>query len=1142
MGRIQSQFGLVTGTDIGGTVDQLIAISAQPRDRLVNRTAQLTAEQTAITELTASVIAVQLAGNRLSDLSAFQSRDANVSNDDAISATAGSGAAEGNYTVRTLRTAATHRAGSVAQFASADAALGYEGTIEITPSGFLDHSLPLSRLNGGRGVEKGSFRLTDRSGASADVDIRDARTIDEVITAINDADVGIVATTADGRIRLRDTTGRTDGNLIVTQLGNQETLADLGLYGIDDAAPVATGGRLLDVVTAATPVSQIGDGVDLSGDVDLAISLSDGSELSVRFGDFSTPDTPAVAPTGTLASGDLTFTDTSLTGELANLQINFQPSNGFFATNDVDLTGNVLTVSVVNGTTADQVRSLIENDADVAGRLSIDLNVPPGTAVDRNDTGTLDAGSPAVLGDPAIADPTLGNLATFLNDNYVGQISASVVDGQLRLTDLTTTGGGEFRVRDGDGTAATDLNLLAAADGDTITGNRPVPTLRGVSLGELAGGRGLNNLTSIDITTADGVVNTVDLSAATNTAEIVDAINASGGDVLARLNDAKTGFRLRDVSGADGGLTVTSTDDTASRLGLDGDASNNLLIGRDLQRQSVFTTTKLADLGGGITSGSFTIADSSGTTSAINLSTDDLDTVGDLIDRINDLSIDVSATINDRGDGITIIDNAGGNADLTITDTGSGTAAAQLGLAGTATEQVIDGNTVDAIIGSDAARIEITADDSLASIAAKITESGRFATASVVAGDDGSFRLSTASTSAGQAGRFGISVDGFDFETRTISTGRDGLIAVSVDGGTESFVTSTDGVFELSGGGEDSASLTRATGIEKLSGGIVRGSFRITDSAGGLSAINLVTDEIKTVGDLVDQINSLGVAVTAKINDDGDGIELTDTAGGDGDLSIEDVGNGTAASALGLTGEPTSRTVDGVTTQTITAVGTATSADTSGLAITLKELSDDPISIDVSTSRSGVIGAVETFADQYNNLIEKIEQFTEFDPDAETVGLLFGSSETLRITSAYERVLSGTIRGAGEFRSAGAVGLQFDDRGRLSVDKSKLGDALEQSPDAAAAFFATDTTGLADRLSDVADRIAGVDNSLLFRRRETIQTQTERNNERIETLNNRLDRERERLLQQFFRTEEAIGRIQSNQSSVASIAPITIPN
>ena len=57
MARIQSSIGLVTGIPITDTVDQLIAVSARPRDTLVGRTNKLQSEQLAIGELTAVVIA-----------------------------------------------------------------------------------------------------------------------------------------------------------------------------------------------------------------------------------------------------------------------------------------------------------------------------------------------------------------------------------------------------------------------------------------------------------------------------------------------------------------------------------------------------------------------------------------------------------------------------------------------------------------------------------------------------------------------------------------------------------------------------------------------------------------------------------------------------------------------------------------------------------------------------------------------------------------------------------------------------------------------------------------------------------------------------------------------------------------------------
>ncbi len=102
--------------------------------------------------------------------------------------------------------------------------------------------------------------------------------------------------------------------------------------------------------------------------------------------------------------------------------------------------------------------------------------------------------------------------------------------------------------------------------------------------------------------------------------------------------------------------------------------------------------------------------------------------------------------------------------------------------------------------------------------------------------------------------------------------------------------------------------------------------------------------------------------------------------------------------------------------------------------------------------------------------------------------------------------------------------------------------ALEESPAEVEAFFTTADNGLADRLDALADRIAGESNSLLINRSQTLASQIQSNSERVDTMNSRLEVERERLLAKFYATEEAIGRIQADQSVVSSIGPISIPS
>ena len=145
---------------------------------------------------------------------------------------------------------------------------------------------------------------------------------------------------------------------------------------------------------------------------------------------------------------------------------------------------------------------------------------------------------------------------------------------------------------------------------------------------------------------------------------------------------------------------ISSTDSTAANVGLDATSTNDIIIGDNLNRQTVTAGTLMADLNqrDGIDTGSFTITDSAGAVGAINIKVDDITTVGNLVDAVNALSIAVTASLNDAGDGIALVDTAAGSSTLTVVDTGTGTAAADLGIAGAAVVQTVAGVSVSALV------------------------------------------------------------------------------------------------------------------------------------------------------------------------------------------------------------------------------------------------------------------------------------------------------------------------------------------------------------------------------------------------------------------------------------------------------------
>ena len=89
----------------------------------------------------------------------------------------------------------------------------------------------MRNINGGQGFTPGEIRITDRSGASAVINLSQAQNIDDVVQAINSAGtIGVTASTDDGHIVLTDNTGgTTPSDSQVQEVNGGTTAASLGL-------------------------------------------------------------------------------------------------------------------------------------------------------------------------------------------------------------------------------------------------------------------------------------------------------------------------------------------------------------------------------------------------------------------------------------------------------------------------------------------------------------------------------------------------------------------------------------------------------------------------------------------------------------------------------------------------------------------------------------------------------------------------------------------------------------------------------------------------------------------------------------------------------------------------------------------------
>jgi flagellar hook-associated protein 2 len=1026
MGRISSSIGLLSGVPIQETVEKLIKLQAEPRDRLTTATETLTKQQDAVTDLTARLLAIQLSARQLNDKRIFENVKVTSSDETRLTATATGTPAAGTYQFTPLRTAQAQQILS-SGFTSIDAPLG-AGVLSFYQGKAQADGVDLGLLNSGAGLSRGKIRITDRSGASAEINLATARTIDDVLHAINTNEtIAVTAEVQGDRIRLIDRTGQTTSNLRVREVGLGNTARSLGLVGIDVAASQADGADILTLFDRLS-VQQLNDGRGLrvsQTQNDLVVHLRDGTSVEV---DFSKPGETIGTATATLnEDGDVNtqilFTAVTVGAELDGVTIQLVNDDGVTAGKErvvydaTDPSNKRLIFRIDEGktTAADLVAALNRNPtASALFRATLAEGSSGAVPLATNQSAVTKGGVT-----PVAEERTLGEVLATINAAGEGRLMAKIAEGgdRLELVDLTQDLGFDFSVENVSGSyAATDLGFIRAAAGNTLTSDRLLGGLQSSLLRGFAGGQGvgLGELGLLEITNRAGQSASVDLSQAATLFDVIDAINAANIGVVGRLDESRSRLVLEDTTGGTGNLLVASGDPvshTAERLRIAVNAATSIVESGDLLLARVGETTRLESLNGGagVNLGRIRITDTGGGTNSLNLATGDFETVGDVIDAINALAVRVTARINDRGDGILLIDEANGSGTLLVEDI-TGTAAHDLQLAREAKQIDLGGTLAWAIDASTTFRIELDEDDTLSDLVQKITDLDAGLAATIV--NDGSiaapYRLSLVSERTGAAGAFSFDTSSVGFTLEETAAGQDALL---------------------------------------LLGGNQAGSGLIVSSS---------TNRFDEVID--------------------------------------------------------------------------------GLEIDVLAASDTPVTLSLERSDETLVTRVTSFVDAYNLLREKLSEYTSFDPETFKTGLLFGSNEAVRIDSELSRLVTDRFIGVGTVQSLESIGISASDNGTLTLDKDRLSEAFEEDPAELEKLFTTAQRGLSARLDRAVESLVGVDNSLLINRARALAEKIERNNSRIAFLNERLDRQRLLLLNDFARMESAIAKVQDDLQALNALS------
>jgi flagellar hook-associated protein 2 len=691
MAGISSSVGLSSGIDYGKLTDAIIEAQRAPINRLNSRLKNIQSSQTGITTLQASLLSVSSSVSRLSDRTTFRGFTVQNSDTNQLTVTTRSTAIAGSFQFQAIRKAAADQSVSKG-FVNADTQqIGQAGTITFASGGQLTKPTSLDVLNGGAGIRRGQIRITNRNGFSADIDLRNAVTVDDVTAAINNqAGLGVRAKAVQGKLTLVDETGGLSANLSVTDIGGGSTAADLGIRKSVAGATIT--GDDVYRVSSDFALRLLNDGNGLrqkTGVPDLRFGLVDGTQLDIDFD-------------GGASIGDLV-------GKINNA------------------TGNA------------------------------------------------------------------------------GKLTATLTGGRIQLVD-NTAGAGTFTASNLNGSNATYvLGIDRPAVGNTLNGQQLIAGLNSVQLRNLRGGQGIATPGQVTLTDRTGKTATIDLTNAQSLDEVLETINSAKTSlneslsIKAEIDPRGTGITVTDTSGSSVSNLIVAdvgAGTTAQNLGITVNGAQTSVSSGNLNIRRVNEATSLANYGvsgGAVAQGSFKITNRAGVLGIVSVGTS-TKTIGDVIDAINAQSgLNVTAKLNETGDGIAIVDNSSGTGSLLIEESG-GKTATDLRLAGTGVVGV-DGKPV--INGRQQLSISVAATDTLDTLTTKINGLGGTVRAAVV--NSGSqvnpFRLSISSTTTGASNQVVIDDGSLNLGFNKLVRGQDAVLKVGGDSPSAFFLTSRTNTF-----------------------------------------------------------------------------------------------------------------------------------------------------------------------------------------------------------------------------------------------------------------------------------------------------------------------------------------------------------
>jgi flagellar hook-associated protein 2 len=262
---------------------------------------------------------------------------------------------------------------------------------------------------------------------------------------------------------------------------------------------------------------------------------------------------------------------------------------------------------------------------------------------------------------------------------------------------------------------------------------------------------------------------------------------------------------------------------------------------------------------------------------------------------------------------------------------------------------------------------------------------------------------------------------------------------------------------------------------------------------------------------LIVNSNSTGTANAATFTDSGDGLDLSDSA----NVQVAAQDAKVKIDGIEVT-RPTNIIDDALTGVTITAVS-------------VQAATDPDTSLDVSVDHDAIKAQLGQVVNDYNGVINAINQQLTYTGTTAGTDTLFGDSTLQGLKSAMDSLATQQFGGM----SMSDLGLTFDKTGVLSLDDTTLDATLDKNPDALNDLFVTG--GMSTAFVNMSNAYTESGDGILTSKSQGFTDESTALQSQIDQIESNATALQSRLQDQFNALEATMSKLNSQASQVSSI-------